>query len=95
MWDPCLQLISMFIMLIMFIMRACDLFLFLLSQGCKTSLMHCYEVIPEKDACKLYFDLEFYKPANPDADGKSMVMKLIEVNWSKVMLWMNMNWLLI
>lgn len=48
--------------------------------------MHCYEVIPEKDACKLYFDLEFYKPANPDADGKSMVAKLIEVNWSKVML---------
>ncbi|XP_041335795.1 DNA-directed primase/polymerase protein isoform X3 [Pyrgilauda ruficollis] len=46
---------------------------------CKTSLMHCYEVIPEKDACKLYFDLEFYKPANPDADGKSMVMKLIEL----------------
>lgn len=86
MWDPCLQLISMFIMLIMFIMRGYDLILFFLSQGCKTSLMHCYEVIPEKDACKLYFDLEFYKPANPDADGKSMVMKLIEVNWSKVML---------
>ncbi|XP_035753670.1 DNA-directed primase/polymerase protein isoform X3 [Egretta garzetta] len=41
--------------------------------------MHCYEVIPEKDACKLYFDLEFYKPANPDADGKSMVAKLIEL----------------
>lgn len=57
--------------------------------------MHCYEVIPEKDTCKLYFDLEFYKLANPDADGKSMVMKLIEVNWSKVMLWMNMNSLLI
>lgn len=76
-------------------MRGCDLFLFLLSQGCKTSLMHCYEVIPEKDPCKLYFDLEFYKPANPDADGKSMVRKLIEVNWSKVMLWINMNLLLI
>ncbi|XP_063258201.1 DNA-directed primase/polymerase protein isoform X2 [Prinia subflava] len=45
----------------------------------KTSLMHCYEVIPEKDACKLYFDLEFYKPVNPDADGKNMVMKLIEL----------------
>ncbi|XP_054679843.1 DNA-directed primase/polymerase protein isoform X3 [Grus americana] len=45
----------------------------------KTSLMHCYEVIPEKDACKLYFDLEFYKPANPGADGKSMVVKLIEL----------------
>ncbi|XP_005500236.2 DNA-directed primase/polymerase protein isoform X1 [Columba livia] len=46
--------------------------------GYQTSLMHCYEVIPEKDACKLYFDLEFYKPANPGADGKSMVAKLIE-----------------
>uniref|UniRef100_A0A8B9QHM6 DNA-directed primase/polymerase protein n=1 Tax=Apteryx owenii TaxID=8824 RepID=A0A8B9QHM6_APTOW len=45
----------------------------------KTSLMHCYEVIPEKDACKLYFDLEFYKPANPGADGKSMVAKFIEL----------------
>ncbi|NXX30990.1 PRIPO protein, partial [Nicator chloris] len=52
---------------------------FYYTQGYKTSLMHCYEVIPEKDACKLYFDLEFYKPANPDADGKSMVMKLIEL----------------
>ncbi|NXT10889.1 PRIPO protein, partial [Prunella fulvescens] len=52
---------------------------FYYTQGCKTSLMHCYEVIPEKDACKLYFDLEFYKPANPDADGKRMVMKLIEL----------------
>ncbi|NXR65474.1 PRIPO protein, partial [Rhadina sibilatrix] len=51
---------------------------FYYTKGYKTSLMHCYEVIPEKDACKLYFDLEFYKPANPDADGKSMVMKLIE-----------------
>ncbi|XP_035413746.1 DNA-directed primase/polymerase protein [Cygnus atratus] len=48
-------------------------------QGRKTSLMHCYEVIPEKDACKLYFDLEFYKAANPGADGESMVAKLIEL----------------
>ncbi|NXQ44983.1 PRIPO protein, partial [Catharus fuscescens] len=52
---------------------------FYYTKGYKTSLMHCYEVIPEKGACKLYFDLEFYKPANPDADGKSMVMKLIEL----------------
>ncbi|NXR34661.1 PRIPO protein, partial [Zosterops hypoxanthus] len=52
---------------------------FYYTKGHKTSLMHCYEVIPEKDACKLYFDLEFYKPANPDADGKSMVLKLIEL----------------
>ncbi|KAM9236766.1 DNA-directed primase/polymerase protein [Leptosomus discolor] len=52
---------------------------FYYTKGCKTSLMHCYEVIPEKDACKLYFDLEFHKPANPGADGKSMVAKLIEL----------------
>ncbi|NWZ75919.1 PRIPO protein, partial [Poecile atricapillus] len=52
---------------------------FYYTKDCKTSLMHCYEVIPAKDACKLYFDLEFYKPANPDADGKSMVKKLIEL----------------
>ncbi|NXO30108.1 PRIPO protein, partial [Cisticola juncidis] len=52
---------------------------FYYTKGHKTSLMHCYEVIPEKDACKLYFDLEFYKPVNPDADGKNMVMKLIEL----------------
>ncbi|XP_064005047.1 DNA-directed primase/polymerase protein [Pogoniulus pusillus] len=52
---------------------------FYYTKGYKTSLMHCYEVIPEQDACKLYFDLEFYKPANPGADGKSMVAKLIEL----------------
>ncbi|NXM70483.1 PRIPO protein, partial [Serilophus lunatus] len=52
---------------------------FYYTKGYKTSLMHCYEVIPENDACKLYFDLEFYKPANPGADGKSMVAKLIEL----------------
>ncbi|KGL98656.1 Coiled-coil domain-containing protein 111, partial [Charadrius vociferus] len=52
---------------------------FYYTKGYKTSLMHCYEVIPEKDACKLYFDLEFYRPANPGVDGKSMVAKLIEL----------------
>ncbi|NXI56881.1 PRIPO protein, partial [Chloroceryle aenea] len=52
---------------------------FYYTKGYKTSLMHCYEVIPEKDACKLYFDLEFYKPANPGADGETMVAKLIEL----------------
>ncbi|XP_032656283.1 DNA-directed primase/polymerase protein isoform X2 [Chelonoidis abingdonii] len=45
----------------------------------KTNLMHCYEVIPEKAVCKLYFDLEFYKPVNPEADGKKMIAKLIEL----------------
>ncbi|NXA41284.1 PRIPO protein, partial [Eudromia elegans] len=56
----------------------CELW-FYYTKDYKTSLMHCYEVIPEKDACKLYFDLEFYKPSNPGADGKSMVAKLIEL----------------
>lgn len=41
--------------------------------------MHCYEVIPEGTVCKLYFDLEFYKPANKGADGKIMVSRLIRV----------------
>ncbi|NXT54723.1 PRIPO protein, partial [Pluvianellus socialis] len=59
--------------------------------GYKTSLMHCYEVIPEKDACKLYFDLEFYKPANPGADGKSMVAKLIELVSQKLKELYNVN----
>uniref|UniRef100_A0A8D0HAN3 DNA-directed primase/polymerase protein n=1 Tax=Sphenodon punctatus TaxID=8508 RepID=A0A8D0HAN3_SPHPU len=41
--------------------------------------MHCYEVIPEKAVCKLYFDLEFYKPGNPDVNGEKMVAQLIEL----------------
>ncbi|XP_061767934.1 DNA-directed primase/polymerase protein isoform X2 [Nerophis ophidion] len=42
------------------------------------SLMHCYEVIPEGAVCKLYFDLEYYKPSNPEADGNKMVSLLIQ-----------------
>ncbi|XP_056416083.1 DNA-directed primase/polymerase protein [Hyla sarda] len=42
------------------------------------SLAHCYEVIPADTVCKLYFDLEFYKPANQGADGKKMVALVIE-----------------
>ncbi|XP_044153452.1 DNA-directed primase/polymerase protein isoform X2 [Bufo gargarizans] len=42
------------------------------------SLAHCYEVIPADTVCKLYFDLEYYKPANPGADGKKMVALVIE-----------------
>ncbi|NXG07889.1 PRIPO protein, partial [Sakesphorus luctuosus] len=64
---------------------------FYYTKGYKTSLMHCYEVIPEKDACKLYFDLEFYKPANPGADGKSMVAKLIELVSQKLKELYNVN----
>ncbi|XP_019718044.1 DNA-directed primase/polymerase protein isoform X1 [Hippocampus comes] len=40
--------------------------------------MHCYEVIPEGAVCKLYFDLEFHKPSNREADGKKMVAMLIQ-----------------
>ncbi|XP_054634809.1 DNA-directed primase/polymerase protein [Dunckerocampus dactyliophorus] len=42
------------------------------------SLMHCYEVIPEGAVCKLYFDLEFHKPSNREADGKKMVSLWIQ-----------------
>jgi hypothetical protein len=42
--------------------------------------LHCYEVIPENAVCKLYFDLEFNKLANPGYDGKKMVALLIEVS---------------
>ncbi|NXO02882.1 PRIPO protein, partial [Rhinopomastus cyanomelas] len=52
---------------------------FYYTKGYKTSLMHCYEVIPEKEPCKLYFDLEFYRATNPGAAGKVMVAKLIEL----------------
>ncbi|XP_053440602.1 DNA-directed primase/polymerase protein isoform X2 [Nycticebus coucang] len=44
----------------------------------RNNLLHCYEVIPEDAVCKLYFDLEFNRPANPGADGKRMVALLIE-----------------
>ncbi|XP_029412250.1 DNA-directed primase/polymerase protein isoform X2 [Nannospalax galili] len=44
----------------------------------RKTLLHCYEVIPENAVCKLYFDLEFNKSANPQADGKKMVAFLIE-----------------
>ncbi|XP_017814740.2 DNA-directed primase/polymerase protein isoform X7 [Papio anubis] len=44
----------------------------------RKNLLHCYEVIPENAVCKLYFDLEFNKPANPGADGKKMVALLIK-----------------
>lgn len=45
------------------------------------SLMHCYEVIPEGSVCKLYFDLEFHKPSNKEADGRAMVTSLIQVQF--------------
>ncbi|KAK7112181.1 DNA-directed primase/polymerase protein-like isoform X2 [Littorina saxatilis] len=39
---------------------------------------HHYEVIPEGSPCKLYFDLEFNRQANPSADGPAMVETLIK-----------------
>ncbi|XP_053315359.1 DNA-directed primase/polymerase protein [Spea bombifrons] len=42
------------------------------------SLAHCYEVIPADTVCKLYFDLEFHKPSNPGAHGRTMVALVIE-----------------
>lgn len=39
-----------------------------------------YEIIPEGAACKLYFDLEFRRDLNPDADGGAMVQTLIKVS---------------
>lgn len=52
--------------------------LILLKAVNRRNLLHCYEVIPENAVCKLYFDLEFNKLANPGADGKKMVALLIE-----------------
>ncbi|XP_018421177.1 PREDICTED: DNA-directed primase/polymerase protein [Nanorana parkeri] len=52
-------------------------FWFYYSKNSET-LAHCYEVIPADTVCKLYFDLEFYKPANPGTDGQKMVALLIE-----------------
>ncbi|RVE76273.1 hypothetical protein OJAV_G00006530 [Oryzias javanicus] len=49
------------------------------------SLMHCYEVIPEGAVCKLYFDLEFHKPSNRGADGKSIVLLPIKYVCEKLM----------
>ncbi|XP_068583172.1 DNA-directed primase/polymerase protein [Cebidichthys violaceus] len=49
------------------------------------SLMHCYEVIPDGAVCKLYFDLEFHKPSNNGADGKTMVSSLIQYVCDKLM----------
>ncbi|XP_045035655.1 DNA-directed primase/polymerase protein isoform X2 [Daphnia magna] len=42
-----------------------------------------YEVIPAESQCKLYFDLEFNKLANPMRDGSKMVETLLEAcSWA-------------
>lgn len=40
-----------------------------------------YEVIPQGNMCKLYFDLEFSKTANPTIDGEKMVSTLVEASF--------------
>ncbi|KAM6441242.1 DNA-directed primase/polymerase protein isoform 1-T2 [Liasis olivaceus] len=50
----------------------------------ETKLKHCYEVIPETAVCKLYFDLEFYKPTNQGANAKQMVSDLIKFTCRKL-----------
>uniref|UniRef100_A0A2D4L942 DNA-directed primase/polymerase protein n=1 Tax=Micrurus paraensis TaxID=1970185 RepID=A0A2D4L942_9SAUR len=47
----------------------------------ETKLKHCYEIIPETAVCKLYFDLEFYKPTNQGAIANQMVADLIKVTF--------------
>ncbi|KAM9330418.1 DNA-directed primase/polymerase protein [Gastrophryne carolinensis] len=51
------------------------------------TLGHCYEVIPADTVCKLYFDLEFYKSENPNADGIQMVAQLITFFCQKLEEW--------
>ncbi|XP_037586767.1 DNA-directed primase/polymerase protein [Cebus imitator] len=43
----------------------------------RKNLLHCYEVIPENAVCKLYFDLEFNKPANPSCKGTRVLHSLL------------------
>jgi len=38
---------------------------------------HYYEVIPQDKPCKLFFDLEFSKVLNPEADGPAMTKRFI------------------
>lgn len=40
-----------------------------------------YEVIPKESHCKLYFDLEFNKLANPASDGEKMVETLLAASF--------------
>lgn len=40
--------------------------------------MHYYEVIRERNASRLYFDLEYQKEFNPNIDGEQMVNALID-----------------
>lgn len=39
---------------------------------------HTYEIIPEGNPCKLYFDLEFSRKENPDSDGNKMLETFVK-----------------
>lgn len=39
---------------------------------------HTYEIIPEGNPCKLYFDLEFNRKENPDSDGNKMLETFVK-----------------
>ena len=49
---------------------------------CRPPDQRCsYEVIPHGSQCKLYFDLEFNKLANPERDGEQMVETLLTASF--------------
>lgn len=39
---------------------------------------HTYEIIPEGNPCKLYFDIEFNRKENPDSDGNKMLETFVK-----------------
>ncbi|KAK7475863.1 hypothetical protein BaRGS_00032913 [Batillaria attramentaria] len=60
-------------------MLASDSTLLQVIQQLEDSQRHHYEVIPEGAPCKLYFDLEYQREANPASDGVNMVNTLIKL----------------
>jgi hypothetical protein len=45
----------------------------------RDSVRHVYEIIREASPCRLYFDLEFSRELNPQADGEAMVSTLVDL----------------
>ena len=48
------------------------------------SVRNYYEVIPDGQPCKLYFDLEFSKNMNTNKDGYLMTKKLVEITIARL-----------
>ena len=44
----------------------------------KREFRHYYELIRAESPCQLYFDVEYCKHANPEADGEEMVCTLVD-----------------